>query len=161
VENVDVFVCTLVCRRTAYVLDIFLANQKEIQQAYPGCSLIFATDETDYVPELKELLERYNPRGDVITFEVKKPDYATSRIWSIACGREALRQYTVSHNASHLLFLDSDMIYERIVVDILKSNMKGFDVIYSGYKLRHDGSWGFGAGCIMLNKRALNKIPIK
>jgi hypothetical protein len=40
----DVFVCTVICRRTAYVLDLFLENQREIQLVYPGCRLILATE---------------------------------------------------------------------------------------------------------------------
>ena len=111
-SKADVLICTLICRRTSYVLDLFLTNQKEIQQAYPDCSLIFATDETDYVIELKELLRRYQLSGDVITYEAVKPDYAKNRIWSIACGREALRKYVLSQGAEYLFFMDSDMVYE-------------------------------------------------
>lgn len=142
------------------MLDLFLANQQEIQRAYPGCSLVFATDEIDYVPELKELLGRYELRGNVITYETVKPDYARDRIWSIACGREALRRYALLNGAEFIFFMDSDMTYETSVIYIMESKIQGYDVAFSGYKLRDDGSWGFGAGCVMISRKILEKIRI-
>lgn len=154
----DVLIGTLICRRTSYVLDIFLANQKEIQQAYAACRLILATDEPDYVSELKELLNQYNLKGDVITYETVKPDYARNRIWSIACGREAERQYVLSYGAKYLLFLDADMTYDPTVVNVLKAKIQGFNAAYSGYMGKENGSWGFGAGCLFINQETLSRI---
>ena len=32
-----------ICRRTSFVLDRFLANQREIQMAYPECRLVLTS----------------------------------------------------------------------------------------------------------------------
>ena len=159
--SADVLICTLICRRTAYVLDIFLANQREIQQAYPGCRLILATEEPDYVAELKELLERYNLRGDVITFEVKKPDYAKSSVWNITCGRESHRQYVLAHQAAYMLLMDSDMVYDPQSINILKDRISGHNAVFSGFILRHDGTLGMGGGCLMLDRDTIRRVSFR
>lgn len=143
------------------MLNLFLANQREIQQSYPGCILVFATDEADYVPELKKFLKHYQLRGDVITYETMKPDYAKNRIWNIACGREALRRYALSCGVRYVFFMDSDMTYDTSVISIMRSKIQGYNVAFSGYKLRDDGSWGFGAGCLLINRDILSKITFR
>lgn len=159
--NTDVLIGALVCRRTAYVLDLFLANQREVQQIYPGCRLILATEEPDYVAELKTLLGKYNLNGEIILFEVNKPDYARSRVWAIGCGREKLRQFAISRPADYMLFLDTDLTCDPQIINILKSRIRGFNAAFAGFRLRHDGSWGFGGGCFMLDRKALSQITIR
>ena len=155
----DVVIGTTICRHSAFALDKFLSNQQEIGKAYPGCKLILATDEVDFTDGLNQDIQRYGLRAEVITYQTKKPDYARSRIWSITCGREALRRYTLSEQVDYLLFLDADMVYEPSVVSILKREVQGFDVVQSGYNVR--GTWGFGGGCLMLGKETLNKITLR
>jgi hypothetical protein len=157
----DVIVGTPVCRRTSFVLDKFLSNQQEIQQAYPGCRLVLATDEPDFVAELRQQTGRYRLKGEVITYETVKPDYARSRLWSIACGREALRRYALSQGAEYLLFFDSDMVYGPSVISIMKEKLHGFDVVFSGYRKPPRGVWDFSAGCVMINRQILAKIPFR
>jgi hypothetical protein len=157
----DVIVGTPLCRRTSFVLDKFLSNQQEIQKAYPNCSLVLATDEPDFVAELKEQIDRHRLRGEVINYETVKPDYARSRVWSIAGGREAVRQYALSQEAEYLLYLDSDMVYEPLVISIMKEKIQSVDVVFSGYQLPRWGSWGFGGGCLMINRETLNKITFR
>lgn len=157
----DVIVGTPLCWRTSFVLDKFLSNQQEIQQAYPDCSLVLATDEPDFVAELEKEIDHYNLRGEVLVYETLKPDYARSRVWSIACGREAIRQYMLSQGAEYLLCFDSDMLYEPSVISIMKEKIQGFDVVSSGYRLSRYGGWGLGGGCVMLNRKILNKITFR
>lgn len=70
----DVIVGVSICRRTSFILDKFLLNQQEIQQAYRGCRLVLAIDEPDFVTELKEQINRYQMKGEVITYETEKPE---------------------------------------------------------------------------------------
>jgi hypothetical protein len=161
VANPEVVMGTPVCRRTAFVLDKFLASQREIQRAYPDCELVLATDEPDFVAELGEQLKRRHLRGEVITYETVKPDYAQSRIWSVTCGREAIRQYALGRGAEYLLCLDGDMVYDPAVVSIMKAKIAGFDVAYSGFRLRPRGTLGFGTSCFMLNRRILTEINFR
>lgn len=157
----DVIVGTPICRRTSFVLDKFLSNQQEIQKAYPDCTLVLATDEPDFAAELEEQVNHYHLKAEVITYETVKPDYAQSRAWNIACGREALRHYALSQGAEYLLFLDSDMVYEPSVISIMKDKIQGFDVVSSGCRLPRWGGWGFGTGCLMINKKILGKITFR
>lgn len=159
-EN-NVLICSLVCRRTAYVLDLFLANQQEIHRVYPKCYLVLATDESDFILELKELITRYNLNGEVIFYETIKPDYAKHRVWSIACGREKLRQFAISKNAEFMLFLDSDMTFDPQVVNILMPIIQGFDAVYSGYILRKNRTWGFATGCLLMKRSAFSRIDFR
>lgn len=157
----EVVAGTPICRRAAFVLDKFLANQREIQQAYPDCRLVLATDEPDFVAELEEQIKLHHLKGEVITYETVKPDYARSRIWSVTCGREAIRQYTLLQGAEYLLCLDGDMVYEPSVISIIKSKIQGVDVAYSGFRLRPRGTLGFGTSCFMINRKILSKITFR
>ena len=154
----EVIVGTPLCRSTAFVLDKFLSNQQKMQRAYPDCRLVIATDEPDYIAELKQQIKHYRLKGEVIAYKTVKPDYARSRIWSVTCGREALRQYALSQEAKYFLSVDSDMVYKPSVISIMKSKIKGSDVVFSHYRLRYGGIWGFGNGCLMLNRETLSKI---
>ena len=147
-----------ICRRTAYVLDKFLCNQEEIQKAYPGCSLAFATDEPDFITELEEQIKMHELKGSVIAYETVKPAYARTHTWSVTCGREALRKYALSMNVEYLLFLDGDMVFKPAVVDVMKDKIVGFDVVFSGYLMRPEGFLGFGTGCLMISSKILDKI---
>ena len=51
-----VLIGTPVCRSGAYALDKFMTNQKQIQENYPGSSLVMATSEPDFVNELENLI---------------------------------------------------------------------------------------------------------
>jgi hypothetical protein len=161
VARPDVIAGTPICRRSAFVLDKFLTNQREIQQAYPDCELVLATDEPDFIAELEEQLGSHHLRGEVITYETVKPDYARSRIWSVTCGREAIRQYALLRGAEYLLCLDGDMVYDPAVVSIIKTKIQGFDVAYSGFRFRRRGTLGFGTSCFMINRKILSKITFK
>lgn len=111
-ETVNVVVGTPIYRQGAFILDKFLSNQKEVQQNYPSSELVLATVEEDFIEELERLLGSYGLRGKVILYKTVKPDYARSWIWNVACGREAIRHYTLLQTkASYLLFLDADMTY--------------------------------------------------
>ena len=157
----DVVIGSPICRRTAFVLDKFLSNQREIQQVYPGCCLVMATDEPDFVNELQEQINLYRLRGEVITYKTVKPSHARSRLWSVTCGREAVRQYALSRGAEYLLFLDADMVYEPSIVSMMKAKTQDFDIVYSGYRFPPRGDWRFGAGCLMINREILNKVPFR
>jgi hypothetical protein len=150
-----------ICRRTAFALDKFLANQREIQRAYPGCELVLATEEADFVDELKERIARYNLRGDAIFFELVRPANARHWVWAVAGGREAIRQYTLSRGAEYFLSLDSDMTYAPSVISLMKEKIEGFDVVSSGYQLPRYGAWGFGGGCVLFNRKTLAKIKFR
>jgi hypothetical protein len=161
VANPEVVMGAPVCRRTAFALDKFLANQREIQLAHPDSELILATEEPDFADELRERIARYDLRGDAIAFELVKPEYARSRAWAIAGGREAIRQYTLGRGAEYLLSLDSDMTCDPSVIGIMKEKIRGFDVVSSGYVLPRYGGWGFGSGCVLINRKTLAKIKFR
>jgi hypothetical protein len=160
-SKIDIVIGTPICRRTSFVLDKFLANQQEIQQTYPGCKLVLATDEPDFIAELKKQINHYHLNGGVITYETVKPDYARSRVWSVTCGREALRHYALSKKIEFLLFLDADMIVAPSIITIMKDNCNGFDVVYSGYIMPPHGFLGFGTGCLLINRKTLNKMTFR
>ena len=157
----EIIVGTPICRRTAFILDKFLSNQQEIQQAYPDCGLVLATDEPDFVAELEEQIKLYHIKGGVISYETVKPDYARSRVWNIASGREAVRRYTLSQKAAYLLFFDSDMVYEPSIISIMKKKIQNFDVVSSGYRSRFWSDWVIGGGCLMINRETLKKIAFR
>jgi hypothetical protein len=161
VARPEVIMGVPLCRRTAFLLDKFLANQREIQQAYPDCRLVLATDEPDFVAELEEQIKLHHLKGEVITYETVKPDYARSRIWSVTCGREAIRRYALSEGAGYLLYFDADMTYAPSVISILMEKIGGFDVVSSGYMLPRYGAWGFGGGCVLIKRETLAKITFR
>lgn len=161
-KQVNVLIGTPVYRDGAYVLDKFLSNQEQIQRQSPSCELVFATCESDYLTELENLVKQYQLRATVIHFEVIKPDYAKSRFWNIAGGREAIRRYLLSRpEFDGLLFLDADMTFDPTVVDIMVKELNGYDVVFSGYKARVCGTALTGAGCLIMTRKILQKIKFR
>lgn len=156
---VDVVIGVPMCRKGAYLLDKFLANQKEIQQNYPSSELVFATEQEDYIKELEKALHSSGVRGRVLFFEVIKPDYAKGRVWNQTCGRESVRQYMVSQtDAKFLLCLDGDMIYDSNLISIMLKEIQGFDVVYSGYRLGYHAAYEMGTGCSLYKREIIQKV---
>jgi hypothetical protein len=162
-DSVKVVVCVPIYRAGAYILDKFLANQKEIQQNYPSSELVFATNEPDFIGELEGALSHWALKGKVLCYETIKPDYAKSRLWNIACGREAIRRYTLSETKSrYLLSLDADMTYNPNIVGIMEREIQGYDVVYSGYETRQGpGIILEGGGCCMLTAAVMKDVRFR
>ena len=161
-KNIDVVVGVLIYRHGAYIIDKLLADQKEIQQEYPGSELVFAVNETDFVEELKQLINSSGVRANVILYDTVKPHYAKSRVWNVTCGRESLRKYMLSQTqAKYFLSLDADMIYEPDIVKIMKREIQGCDIVFSGCPLRDYGIGLAGAGCVMINRSTLERIGFR
>ncbi len=159
---VNVVIGTPIYRQGSYIIDKFLSNQKQIQQNYPSSALILATDEHDLITELEERLNFWKLRGTVLPYEVAKPDYARSRLWTIACGREAIREYTLSQTeARYLLFLDADMTFEPSVIKTMEKEIQGYDVVFCGYPIPRYGVGLAGNGCVMLTRSILKKVKLR
>ena len=158
----NVVIGTPIYRQGAYVLDKFLSNQKSIQQSYASSELVLATCEYDFIKELESLISFWKLRGTIISYEVVKPNHAHSKIWNIACGREAIRNYTLFQTeASYLLFLDADMTFEPSVIRIMEHEIQGYDAVFSGYPLQRHGIGLAGAGCMMPTRNTLDKIRFR
>jgi len=162
-DSVNVVVCVPIYRAGAYILDKFMANQKEIQQNYPSSELVFATNEPDFIGELEGALSHWALKGKVLSYETIKPEDARSRLWNVACGREAIRQYTLSKTkAKYLLSLDADMTYNPNIVGIMEREIQGYDVVYSGYETRQGpGIILEGGGCFMLTVAAVKELRFR
>ncbi|MFC2067622.1 hypothetical protein ACFLTP_01180 [Chloroflexota bacterium] len=159
---VKVVIGTPIYREGAYIIDKFMSNQKQIQQSYLSTELILATTEYEFRKELEDLISFYDLRATVILYEAVKPDYACSNIWDIACGRESIREYTMSKTeAEYLLFLDADMTFEPSVIKIMKNEIQDYDVVFSGYPLQRYGIGLAGAGCLMLSRSTLEQIKFR
>jgi hypothetical protein len=143
----------------AYIFDLFLANQKQIQENYPDSELILATSLPDRVSQLEETLKFYGLKGKVISYHTIKPDYAKYKIWDIAAAREAIRVYTLSQTNAHgLLFLDGDMIFDPWVIRILEEQKRNRDAIFSGYRLRDNWLAMSGFGCVLMSRKILESL---
>lgn len=161
-REVDVLVCTPIHRKGAYVLDKFLSNQREIQERYPSSGLVLATNESDFVAELQGLLGSLGLRGKSLLYETVKPDYARSRVWNIACGRDALRRYMLSQTgARYMLCLDADTTYDPDVIGILLEKIKGCSAVQSGCALRSFGIGLSGTACTLFPRDVLERLEFR
>jgi hypothetical protein len=159
---VNVVIGTPIYRKGAYLAKKFLTNQKQIQDNYPLCELVFATSEYEFAEELECLVALYELKGAVLVYDVVKPAYARSNIWNIACGREEIRKYVLSKTkASYLIFLDADMTFDPSVITIMEEEIQTYDVVFSGYPLKQYGTGLAGAGCVLLTKRILERIRFR
>lgn len=163
VRRVRVLVGSPTYRAGAYALDRFLENQREVQRSFPNSELVLATVEHDFARELESLLASYSIMGRVLLYEVVKPPYARSFIWNVACGREGIRRYMLSEtDADYLLSLDHDMIYEPDIIRVLLNEIRGYDVVHSGHRVRwSDHAIAMGAGCALISRQVLEKVPFK
>ncbi|MBM3156392.1 MAG: glycosyltransferase family 2 protein [Chloroflexi bacterium] len=158
----DVVIGTPVYRQGAHIIEKFLANQQQIQHNYPSSELVFATSEHDFVDELQHFLVSWKLRGTVVSYEVEKPSYASSKIWNIVGGREAIRNYVLTQtDAGYLLFLDSDMVIDASVINIMERKIQNYDAVFSGYPLRTYGIGLAGCGCVMLARSILERLRFR
>jgi hypothetical protein len=158
----NVIVGTPICRRSSYAVDRFLCNQQEIQRHHPSSELVLSTSELDFAGVLRNRIASLQLRGTVIQHQVVKPDHARSRLWDIACGREAIRKHVLSQTqARHLLFLDADMTFEPAVIGILEREIRGCGAVFSGYPLRDYGTGLAGAGCVMLAREIMERLQFR
>ena len=159
----DVVVGVVTYRAGAYILDKFLANQKEIQRNHPSSLLVFATNEPDFAVELRKTLAEQAINGCVLHYETIRPPGAHSRVWNVACGREAIRRYVLKETAArYLLTVDTDMTYGAHVVDIMINKLQGYDVAYSGYALRDfSGIALAGGGCCILTREICKTLNFR
>lgn len=158
-----ILIGVLIYRNGAYILDKFLSNQAKIQQQSPSSELVIATAEHDFAGEIESMMNRWQLKGRILTYEIVKPKKAKNIIWNIASGREAVRQYLLHHSeAEGLLFLDADMIYDPKVVEIMSRELHGYDVVFSGAPHKRNFGIGLaGAGCLLLKRESLEKIRVR
>ena len=154
---------TTIVKKSAYALNAFLANQKETQIKNQDTELIIATDEIDFLGELKEYLEKHKLKGEVIYYETEKPEYAKdNRIWSMTAGREAIRKYVLERrDVDWLLSVDADMVFDSNSINILKDKVNGRTVAQSGYVLRDINTIGFSLGCTLIKREVLERIKFR
>ena len=158
----SVIIGTPIFRGGAYVIERFLSNQKFVQESYQSAELILATAESDFIKELEGHLKFFKLKGTVLFFNVIKPPHANSNLWEIACGREAIREYTLfKTRARYLLFLDADMAFEPSVVNTMEKEIQGYDVVFSGSPLHNNAIGLAGAGCVMLTRSILEKVRFR
>ena len=156
-----ILVGTTTIRKYAFILDKFFENQKKIQDNFYYSELVIATDELKFLGYLKNYFEKYKLRGEVIYYETKKPDYAKDRSWSIVQGRETIRQFAIKNNFDYLLSVDTDMIYDNSLIQILLNVNNGYNIIQSGYKLGLVDNIGFGLSCTLINQELLKRISLR
>lgn len=153
----DVIIGATVVRKSAFALEKFLQNQKEIQTKYPPSRLVIST-EVEFKEELGDYLRKYGVKGEII----EKPKVENVR-WSTVFGREALRHYVLETNANYLLSVDADMTFDPSVIEILQREIEGHDIVLSGYKLRSKDSVAivFALGCCLIRRELLDKIHFR
>ena len=157
-----ILIGVLIYRQGAYILDKFLSNQARIQQQSPSSELVIATAEHDFAGEIESMMNRRQLKGSILTYEIVKPEKAKNIIWNIASGREAVRQYFLHHSdAEGLLSLDADMIYDPKVIEIMSRELHGYDAVFSGAPFKDFGIGLAGAGCLLLNRKALEKVRFR
>jgi hypothetical protein len=161
-QSPEVVIGTVVYDAGSYILDRFLSNIGDIQQASSSSHFIVATCEADMAIKMQGNLHQKQLQGDVITYDVQKPAGAGDRIWNITCGREAIRQRFLStFNAEFLVFLDSDMLFDPNVINILRKEIDGSDLVFSGYALKENGTGLAGCGCVIIRRKLLQQIKFR
>jgi hypothetical protein len=158
-NQIKVVIGTPINREHAYILEKFLDNQKQVQQAYHDCELVLATSDTSFARELQGFLTNAQLHGNALTHVPEKPAYSRHWIWDVTSGREAIRQHAVANTGvDYLLYLDADMLFESDVVSQMLKHIEGYDVLFNGYALRGHGTGLSGARCLMLKRRVFDKI---
>jgi hypothetical protein len=147
-----VIIGTPISKSKSYILDKFLENQRAIHRVYPNSRLVMATCD----PEFSAV-----PGVELISYGVTCPPDVPVWSYNIAFGRDALRRYTIEAGAEYLLFCDCDQTYDESVIPVLLEKIKGYDVIFSGVRIRVDGTWGYGGNFVMLSRKILEKIVFR
>jgi hypothetical protein len=153
--NSLVIVGVPICESKTYILDKFLANQTEIRIHYPNSRIVFAVEDCQSEVEFAKRvnLERY---GKVI-YWTPEP---CRRFWlkNIANAREAIRRYVLTTFADYLMVCDCDMTYDPNLISLMLEQMPCKDAVFSAYRVRPHGTWGWGTSPSLLSRKLLNKI---
>lgn len=147
-----VIIGTPISKSKSYILDKFLENQRAIHLAYPNSRLVMATCDPEFTGV---------PGVELIGYGVTCPPNVPVWSYNIAFGRDALRRYAIDAGADYLLFCDCDQTYDESVIPVLLEKIKGYDVIFSGVRIRVDETWGYGGNFLMLGRRILEKITFR
>ncbi|OGO16821.1 MAG: hypothetical protein A2Z02_07270 [Chloroflexi bacterium RBG_16_48_7] len=161
-DRINVIIGTLVHSQGAYILPRFLANLKNIQELYPASRIAIATSEESMADGLPGLLASIGLEADIIPYRILKPSYARDRIWNIACGREAIREYFLSlKGPEYLLFIDCDMTFDPSIINIMEREIHNYDLLFSGYPLKKYGIGLAGCGCMIARRQILAKVRFR
>ena len=144
-----------ICESKSYILDKFLANQMEIKARYPDSQIIFAVENT---PPERGFAKRANLEnyGTVVYWQpiTRRPFW----LKNIASAREVIRELAVIMDADYLMVCDCDMTYEPDLINLMLAHTKGKDAVFSAYRVRPHGTWGWGTSPSLLSRELLSMI---
>ncbi|MBC7081651.1 MAG: hypothetical protein H5T44_05360 [Thermoplasmatales archaeon] len=151
--------------KTAYIIDEFIKNQKEIQESTKSGEVktIFATEEIDFMWTLNDKIKKAKMNGDAIFFSIEKPENAKDRIWTIVAARNSIREYFLSHESDYLVFIDGDMVYNPKIIDKMVEKVdEGYDIVVHLYEARQGVGLLHGAfGGILIKRWIMEKIKFR
>jgi hypothetical protein len=141
-----------ICESKSYILDKFLLNMAEMIGHYPRARIVFAVEGSHEEAEFAKQLESY---GKVIYWP---RDTEQSWLQNIANAREALRKHVIRGPADYLFMADCDMTYEPSTIPKLLKEIQGYDAVFSAYRVRQTGTWGFGSSPALYTKDILRRF---
>jgi hypothetical protein len=144
-----------ICESKAYILDLFISNLIAIRLHYPDSRIVFAVQSNKAEAEFVKRagLERY---GKVI-YWTPEPG-KTFWLQNIANAREAIRQYVIGTPFDYLMVCDCDMTYDSNLINLMLAHAEGKDAVFSAYRVRPHGTWGWGTSPSLLSRELLKKI---
>jgi hypothetical protein len=144
-----------ICESKSYILSKFIDNQLEIAAKYPNSRIVFAVEDSPTEVVFAKLagLENY---GEVI-YWTPEPG---RRFWlkNIANAREAIRQYALTTFDDYLMVCDCDMTYDANLIRLMLEQIPGKDAVFSAYRVRPHGTWGWGTSPSLLRMKLLRRI---
>lgn len=144
----------------SYVFNKFIENQIAIKKATKiQTTILFSTENPDYASKLNQMLRNTPLDYKVIVFNIN-PEL-NYQINNITLARESIREEFIKTDAKYLAFIDSDLIFNKNLLNFLTSKINNYDVIYNSYILHNDKVCNNGLGTCVIKRKVLEKIKIR
>jgi len=154
--KVDIIIGSPINSSSAYVLDEFLKNQKEIHKHIRAIT-VFATEDKKFYKKMKQSL----PKGFKI-FYFSPIKGKRDRVWNIVKARNTIREFFLRTKVKYLCFMDADMIFEPDIINkLIKKAEEGYDVIYNLYRLKNGEIAYSGFGGTLIRRWVLKKVKFR
>ena len=129
----DIVIGVPVYEGKSYVFNKFIENQVKIKKSTAlETSIIFSTESPDYASRLDTMLNNTGLDYKIVVFSINPElDF---QINNITLARESIRQEFLKTNAQYLAFIDSDLTFDKNLLNILIGKLQQNDVIYNSYR---------------------------
>jgi hypothetical protein len=156
----DIIIGVPISENKLYSIENFIGNQLKIKQKTPvKTSIVFSTEDSKFADRLNGILINSKLDFNIIVFDLDKEK--NDKLTNITLAREAIRQEFLKTDAQYFAFIDSDLLFNENLLNILQNKIKNFDVVYNSYLVHNNKVCNNGLGTCLIRRKVLENIKFR